>query len=730
MTPPSHAPKPPTPEHRIAVQLAPDHLNRLASARKPVLAVAELIWNALDADADNVRVNVDRNMLGGIAAIRVTDDGSGMSRGVIDEYFGRLGGSWKRSASFTSRRRVLHGKDGEGRFKAFSLGTRVEWLTRARADDGTEEELSVVGALSALTEFIVRPVPDRKLPRPGTIVTITNPHEKLPGIASESSQGAVDALTEHFALYLMQYPGISISYNAEPIDPKAAAERDDEYALNVAVADGGESFPTKLTIIEWKHYAERSLCLCDGDGFTLLELPVAKRLPGFNFTAYVSSPRIRELSQSNELKAEELHPVVGAIARAAREKIGEHFRKRRAEDARSRVEQWKTEKIYPYQGAPSSPVEQVERQVFDVCAANVESVIPEFETADTRSKTLTFRLLRQALEKSPEDTQRILSEVLDLPTQKQRQLAKLLDRTTLAAIINASSLIAGRLEFLNGLEALIFDAESKGLLKERTQLHRLLAANTWIFGEEFHLSADDEGLTKVLKKHLELLGKDRKNVAAVDTVTGHPLIVDLMLSRRVPLPRDEERQHLVVELKRPSVKITMDVIHQVMNYAVTVAEDERFRGTRTHWTFWALSSEMDPLARAHANQAGRAPGLAYDHREFPLTVWVKTWAQIIEECRGRLGFFQKTLEYRATHESGTSYLAELYAELLPSGADAVAASPAAASASIGAVPSAAMTAAAPTSVSVIGGPAENPPMADGAPSDAAQPKQPSGDGST
>jgi hypothetical protein len=668
----SPPPKQPTIEHRIEVQLAPDHLSRLASARKSVLAIAELIWNALDADADNVRVNIDRNDLGGIEAIRVSDDGAGMTRAVIDEYFGRLGGSWKRSTSFTQRRRVLHGKDGEGRFKAFALGTRVEWLTRARLEDGTEEELSVVGAMSALTEFIVRPTRERKLPRPGTTVTITNTHVKLPGISSETSHAAVEALTEHFALYLMQYPGISLSYNSEPIDPRAAAERREEYSIDVVVPDGAEKFSANLTVIEWKHYAERSLCLCDGDGFTLLELPVAKRLPGFNFTAYVRSPRVRELSQSNELKAEELHPVVGAIARAARDKIGDHFRKRRAEETLSRVEQWKSEKIYPYKGTPASPVEQVERQVFDVCAANVETLVPDFETTDARAKTLMFRLLRQAIEKGPEDVQRILSEVLELPTQKQRQLAKLLDRTTLAAIINTSSLIADRVEFLNGLEALIFDAETKGLLKERSQLHRLLAANTWIFGEEFHLSVDDEGLTKALKKHLELLGDDRKNVAAVDTVTGHPLIVDLMLSRRVPLPRDEERQHLVVELKRPSVKITMEVINQVMNYAVTVAEDERFRGTRTHWTFWALSSDIDTVARVHANQAGRPSGLAYDHREFPLTIWVKTWGQVIEECRGRLAFFQKTLEYKATHESGKSYLAELYAELLPDSADTAA----------------------------------------------------------
>jgi len=38
------------------VQVYDHHLARLAQTRKPILAVAELIWNAVDADADEVTV--------------------------------------------------------------------------------------------------------------------------------------------------------------------------------------------------------------------------------------------------------------------------------------------------------------------------------------------------------------------------------------------------------------------------------------------------------------------------------------------------------------------------------------------------------------------------------------------------------------------------------------------------------------------------------------------------
>jgi hypothetical protein len=45
---------------QIEVEVQPDFLDRLASGR-PVQALAELIWNAFDAEATDVRVEFDRD---------------------------------------------------------------------------------------------------------------------------------------------------------------------------------------------------------------------------------------------------------------------------------------------------------------------------------------------------------------------------------------------------------------------------------------------------------------------------------------------------------------------------------------------------------------------------------------------------------------------------------------------------------------------------------------------
>jgi hypothetical protein len=291
--------------------------------------------------------------------------------------------------------------------------------------------------------------------------------------------------------------------------------------------------------------------------------------------------------------------------------------------------------------------------------------LPDFEGSDNRSKKFSLQLLRQALERDPGDLQLILEGVLNLPKDKKIELAELLKRTSLASIINASKMVSNRLDFLRGLEALLFEKESKETLLERRQLHRILAGETWIFGEQFNIAADDESLNTVLAKHLALLGRERDTEESVLREDGSVGIVDLMLSKTVPQANSAEREHLVIELKRPSQKIDPTVQTQIMSYAEAVSRDERFRDTTTRWHFWAVSNEIENSVRKLANQRHRPSGLIYDDAESQVFVWAKTWGQIISECKARLEFFQQRLAYQVDRDSGLQYLHSVHEKYLP-----------------------------------------------------------------
>ena len=97
------------------IQVHDDHLERLAQTRKPILALAELNWNAVDADATRIDVTLIDDDLNGLKAIEVADNGHGIPYAEAEALFSRLGGSWKRSRTHPiEEKRILHGKEGRG----------------------------------------------------------------------------------------------------------------------------------------------------------------------------------------------------------------------------------------------------------------------------------------------------------------------------------------------------------------------------------------------------------------------------------------------------------------------------------------------------------------------------------------------------------------------------------------------------------------------------------------
>ena len=149
-------------------------------------------------------------------------------------------------------------------------------------------------------------------------------------------------------------------------------------------------------------------------------------------------------------------------------------------------------------------------------------------------------------------------------------------------MLNAAKTVVDRLDFVGCLDSLLF-GEFKKTLLERKQLHRILAQELWIFGEQYTLGVDDQSLKALLEKHIALLGREALSPAETTEVTdldGKNRIVDLMLYNQYPQHTPDYFEHLVIELKRPDCKLGQEEIGQIKNYAFSVAKDERFTSRR------------------------------------------------------------------------------------------------------------------------------------------------------
>ncbi|WP_186511047.1 ATP-binding protein [Caenimonas sedimenti] len=635
------------------VEVQPDFLKKITGA-KPVQALAELIWNGLDADAKEVGVSFDYNELDTLSTVVVRDDGAGIPRDKAPEYFRRLGGSWKRPGASTPAGRFLHGQEGRGRFKAFAIGDYAEWAV-VYDKDGAPWSYKITMSAADIRHVSISDEAEAPGAKRGVTLTITEPHKDFRTFVSEAG---LHSLTEVFALYLADYTDVQVTIGGHRIDPKAVISN--RKSFNVADIQAGDvTHSAKLEIVEWKGVSNRALFLCNEKRFPLAQADRRFHVGDFQFTAYLETSYLSAAQKEGTVELAEMQaPLVAAIDESVR-LIKDYFRQRAAQAARGYVEEWKAERVYPFDEEPKTQVEQVERQVFDIVAVNVARLLPDFEEGHKQNKALHLRMLRQAIEKSPEELQLILSEVLKLPKRKQEELADLLRDVSLSAIISSAKVVADRLRFLSGLEAILFDAEPKKRLKERSQLHRILAQNTWLFGEEFSLSVDDQSLTEVLRKHKKLLGDDIVIDAPVKHVSQERGIVDLMLSQAMRRHRANSLAHLVVELKAPKVKLDRDEISQIEGYAASVTADERFRNVDVQWQFWAISDDLGPVGKF---RVGKGDGEIMRHDN--VAIFLKTWAQVIDENRARLQFYQEKLEYQADKGSSLKHLQEHYAKYL------------------------------------------------------------------
>jgi hypothetical protein len=633
----------------------------------PAQALAELIWNGLDAEATEVSIAVDNSQLG-LQAIRVRDNGHGISPRDAEELFLHLGGSWKRTAKKSKNdMRVLHGKEGKGRFRALALGRVAEWSVTTQNETRELVRYRITVIKDNAKEFRLTPASivngDAKT---GIEVTISEPSRQwrldAPSIFQE--------LNEIYMLYLKEYPTVQISFLGRHLDPTKLIEFKKTYSLPPIPDLDQTTHPVELDVFEWKPETERSLYLCNEESVPLHKIGpgtgIGIHAPGFNFSAYLKSTYVSQLYRRGMLEVGGLDARMNEAIENAKAELRNHFKARSKEKLKGLVDEWKKEEVYPFKEEPKNPVQKVERQVFDLVAVTTATNLPDFQTQDRRNRKFQLRMLKQAIERGPEQLQIILEDVLELSQQKQEELAKLLKQTTLSSIISASTTIADRLNFLSGLEAMLFDKDLKETFKERSQLHQILKDNTWVFGEEFALTVSDRSLTEVLRAH----AKAQKMSVIIDEPVKRPGgrkgIVDLMLSRKIPTNTEEELSHLVIELKAPTVKASSKETEQIKSYAFAVQKDERFRGIQTRWSFWLVVNDMDDYVQLETQLKEKPDGLLWDSPDpkMPSKVWVKTWAQVIHDCRIRLKIFKDALDLTVTADAGLEYLRKTYARIL------------------------------------------------------------------
>ena len=644
---------------KYTVEVQPDFIERQAKV-SPVQAVAELVWNGLDADAENVDVRLEVDELGGTTVV-VRDDGTGMPYDDAPGLFTRLGCSWKKTQHFTPRKaRSVHGREGRGRLKVFAIGRCAEWRVRYLNEVGEIRQYSITMHGSSIEEIQISSEEASHSRNTGVEARISEIDKQYHVLKADT---IVSELNDEFALYSNNHRDVSIFYDDHQIAARTQIISSHSVKLK-SIDVNSRAHEVVLDVMEWSCNSRNALYLCTHQGFPVMEVSAnVREAKNYNVSAYLKSTYIESLASSQQSQVMSMNPKLRDAIQVSRGLINTYLCNRYSKTGRTVVDEWKSEGIYPFKDTPMNDIQNIERKLFDILAATYSDFPPGIQSGSQERKALELRLLKMAIECGSSDLQSILIQIFGWPSNKRRNLAELSKYSPLLAAIRAVKIVTDRLGVLVELEEILSNTKTKQFPKHYARFRKILEDNIWIFGDEYTLSVSDKSLASVLRKHQHLLGE---TVQIDDSIVEHPSMengtVDVVLSRTIRRHCVVELEHLIIQIKDPCVKFSGDQITRIREYAFAVTRDDELMSDSTQWVFWVIVDDVDEFARFLILEGEQARGTIQRKRNFQ--VMIKSWSQVLADNRTRLRFFQEKVKCSAEYESSLSNLQSKYDEVV------------------------------------------------------------------
>ncbi len=308
----------------------------------------------------------------------------------------------------------------------------------------------------------------------------------------------------------------------------------------------------------------------------------------------------------------------------------------------------------------TEPIEMAQKEIFDLCAFKILEEDPKVLNKKDHTLNILFKLLKKVVEKD-KNIANIVSEVLKLKEEEGKQFNQILKSTTLPQLISHYDELKRRLLFLNILDDLVHEDFYVKHLKERTQLHKIIEKETWIFGDEFadNIGSSDQALDAVIRSNfsinhseeeIKVLDKELKKSKKEDNETLLKKIPDLYLWSSFHSNRGEIINNLVIELKAPKVTIGYKEIEQINTYRRGIMDNKRHRvSDLNHWTYYVISSKIKNDTTFKCDFLDYDMGLLWNGDK-NIKVYCKTWENIIKASRRNIEKMKQELKIKISKE--------------------------------------------------------------------------------
>ena len=252
----------------------------------------------------------------------------------------------------------------------------------------------------------------------------------------------------------------------------------------------------------------------------------------------------------------------------------------------------------------------------------------------------------------------LYNEILKLSDESREKFKDLLRITDMDDVVEFSSSVATRTSFLNFLHDLCY-GDISNWLKERSQLHKIVEKQLWIFGEEYtdstRLWSDkklENNLEELHKKYL-LYEPSEEDANLIDrykdTIKD---ITDLFFYNKKKTGQNRE-EVFIVELKAPSCAISEKEIQQIERYRNDIVASSAYPKDRVSYKILLISSEITDTTRIKLegvttwlDKDTRFLYSSYNQHGYDIKLYIMEWGELIELNKMKLAYLSESLNVK------------------------------------------------------------------------------------
>ncbi len=638
-------------EFRVEINTESIKTELVSYSDKPYQSLFEYVWNSFDANATdiNLKYKVPPSGIGRVENVAIVDDGDGWN---FDENRNtRTFLSSTKSKENSKDKTLPHGKFGRGRYAFIWFAESLDIYSGDKRLNLTRENIK-----GKIFE-------DQKLQK-GTKVCFSGITDDLSD-ALASEQKLKDELLAEFGWFIKQNENIKLKLNGIPIEPRDNIKN--SKILNTK--DFPEEFSKsldkhfKVEIVLWEQKPKEwsNFYFLNKNRAELFKKSTGLNKKGDNFwhSVYVTSNLFE--SQDKNIEEEGLNPsLLGLI---------EKDKKRTKKKILDKIRQILIDMRKPYL------IKESDNLIEDLKESGAFPDLPFFGVYDEESFNDLLKaiyVISPSLFVGKSDPERkficstfagllssqdrhliqlILEQLQDLTEEEKKDLSNILQRTSLSSIVKTIKEIDHRLNILDKLKILLVELKQETL--EVKHLQKVLDENFWIFGEQFRLFSSTEG---PLKRTLLQYATDILKISDPELQSEPNGEVDLFLTRADAV-NTAKQMNVIVEIKRPSIKLAKKEYDQIEEYMNRIKEQDLCNGTNQFWEFYLIGNNYDDYLgdkiESQSVSGEKERGLTYSVKDSHFKIYVRKWSDILEvEWGAKMKYLKDKLQVESEKEGG------------------------------------------------------------------------------